>query len=476
MIRVKHVLIAAFTALMLGVSQTSHSKILEVGASKAYVDISTALTSAIAGDAILVYPGTYIDNLIISKSVSLTSKYIHQAKLIGNITVKSTNVTIDGFSLTGWTGTAHGIYAGSANNYLTIRNNLIDGNHQVTGSSSGIYVRNATNLWIDNNTVINCNKGININAAHSQDGTFSTGAILSNNRINNNPIDGIDIQGEYISIYGNVIDNNMDTNWTANHPDGIQFVRSVIDGYSNVKHVRVYNNIIRNHTQNIFLEGYSDTPISDVDIFNNILYNDQAIVNGVSMDSLSSVHIKVKGTDSANIYNNYFGFMKGAGQIIISTQGTSASAGASPPFNVTGGVNIKNNIFNNTNTASGNYAVYSNETGNLLPANLNNNLYSMANLSIFKDGGSGTSYTSLSTLQSSGFETKGLVSADPKINALPFPEPRVGSPAIDKGTPLGVLYAFDFKGLARPQGGAPDIGPFEFRSIQPKFPDRIQIN
>jgi len=40
--------------------------------------------------------------------------------------------------------------------------------------------------------------------------------------------------------------------------------------------------------------------------------------------------------------------------------------------------------------------------------------------------------------------------------------PALGSPVIDAGMALGALVPDDFDGVARPQGAAPDIGPFEF--------------
>lgn len=473
--RIKVVSIIGLAVVLLCLGRNSQSAILEVGPGKAYVGIGTAITSSVAGDTIRVFPGNYSETISISKSISLVSVYNQQAHIIGNISVSANNVLIDGFWISGWSGSLHGITRSSAGVGLQIKNNYIDGNGALTGSGSGIYSRNGTNVLIDNNTIVNCTKGININSAHSPDSSYGQGTIISNNRIHDNPNDGIDIHGEYISIYGNVIDNNIDTNWAANHPDGIQFIRSVVDGYSNTNHVRVYNNIFRNHTQNIFLEGYSDYPVTDVHIYNNVLYNDQTIVNGVDMVTLNSVHIKVKGTDMCNIFNNYFGYLKGAGQIIVSPQGTKASLGVSAPFNIVGGINIKNNIFYNPNTTSGNYSVYSTDAGVILPANMNNNLYYMPNMCFFKDGSSGTSYTTISSLRNVGFELSG-VNANPMVANLPYPALRAGSPAIDKGASVGSLYGKDFNGLDKPQGLSPDIGPFEFRQINPRMPGNIQVH
>ena len=139
---------------------------------------------------------------------------------------------------------------------------------------------------------------------HSTDATFANGTFITNNIIRDNPIDGIDIHGQYYTIDGNSIIDNIDSNHANNHPDGIQFINSTVDGMTSAQFVIIKNNLIRNHTQNVFLEG----PVEDVDIFNNVIYNDTSgLVNGADFGTLFSKNISTGSVQRLRIYGNIIG-------------------------------------------------------------------------------------------------------------------------------------------------------------------------
>lgn len=438
---------------------------LEVGEARTFATIVSAITAASAGDVVNVHSGIYAENPNINKTITVQANPGDSPKITGQVTIGS-NATIDGFFITGWTGSLHGVTINTGATRTTVKNNTINGGGVLTGSASCVYSRNSTRIVIDNNQISFCQKGVNISSGHSIDSTYENGIRISNNDIHDNPVDGIDIHGEYFNIYGNHIYNNINTNWVNTHPDGIQFIRSTVDGFSNLNHSRVHGNVIRNHTQNIFLEGWGGTdPVTDIDIYNNLLYNDATTINGVDMTDLTSVHVKAKGVEGVRIYNNYFGYMKGAGQIQVTSSSTP------------GTVIIKNNIFNNSRTGGTYYAVYTRGVGDVTPANLDHNIYNMAGSYLFKNGDSGPSYTSIWNLQSAGYELKGMA-GDPTLDALPAPTLQAGSIAIDNGATLGALYASDYDGITRPQGVGWDIGPYEFSydvSLKPTPPSNIQI-
>lgn len=432
----------------------SFAATLEVGSGQTYSTIAAAIAASSDGDTINVHAGEYAENPNVSKDITLQRNGADNVQITGQVRISHAGATLDGFYIAGWSGATHGVTVDASIDGVTIKNNSINGGGVVTGSASGIYIRNSYQMLIDNNTIYGCQKGINANSGHSLDNTYENGVVISNNKIYNNPTDGIDIHGEYFTVSGNLVDNNIDTNWGANHPDGIQFIRSDVDGYSNVNHARVYNNRFTNHTQGIFLEGWSaDDPVSDVDIWNNIIYNSEATVNGVDMTALSGVHVKVKGAQYVRIYNNYFGYMKGAGQIIVSPQGT--------PVTLPETIIIKNNIFANTNTVANYYGISCDKAGHLATADVDYNIYNMGNGYLAYIAPTG--YTNFATLQAAGYEAHGM-SGNPDVAALPSPIPPAASIAVDNGAIAGVLYASDILGVARPQGAAWDIGPYEYNT------------
>ena len=236
--------------------------ILYVGGSgpNNYTKIQDAINDASTGDMVFVYSGTYFENLIIEKSITLTgeSKYItiidgQQQDDADVILIKAETVTVQGFTIqnanfdSGYPDYDNGIEVWSDSNIIRdniIRNNtmgiqlgeevkyqghennhsnfnVIEANSIVYNGFAGVYIVNSVENMIIGNTISeNKYHGVflidgsrnqirqNIITSHSQVGIFVSGG--SNTTIVGNHIVG---NGEGVSIgYSNlnsIIQNNI---------------------------------------------------------------------------------------------------------------------------------------------------------------------------------------------------------------------------------------------------------------------------
>lgn len=260
-----------------------------------YTSIQDAVNNANNGDTILVYSGSYTENLYVDKELTIKSKSgnpdntIVQAanSSIHVFDVTADNVTISGFNITGASMSLksgiflyrvedclitnniilknrYGIHLDrSSNNKL--RNNIIDSNVGAVwfGESSN-------NNTLINNTVSN-NKG-GIYFSRSKSNNFIRNTIMNNghweiylddssnnNNLNSNNISNNPEYGIYIRKSDN---NTLINNTISNNEDGI-FLDS-----SNY-------NIISNNSFSNNKNGIVITPNSKNNISNNIVLNNK---------------------------------------------------------------------------------------------------------------------------------------------------------------------------------------------------------
>ncbi len=134
----------------------------EVGAGKTYTTIGDAITAAAAGDTILVYPGTYNENVVINKSnitlksvggrdstiigpgTSVTSYRVINidGKNLGTITVEGFTIILsstspESFGIIQGTGSGEGTTCNILNNKIKVPNHLRVG-IQVAGNDSKV--------------------------------------------------------------------------------------------------------------------------------------------------------------------------------------------------------------------------------------------------------------------------------------------------------------------------------------------------
>ena len=295
----------------------------EVGPGQTYTTITACEAAASASDICNVHAGTYTEGVLIDvanltiQANSGDRPILKPTGILTGFQVAANGVTIKGFEITDWgiSGTGgHGIYISPNYSGVSLRNNIIH-----NGIGRGITGAGSTSvLLIDGNEIYNTvdpgpgggvdASGIVLATITSTDATFANGTIISNNLIHDNPVDGISLTGQYITIKKNQILDNIST--LGAHSDGIQFTTVT----TSVLHARIPDNIIRNHTQNIFVACISPNPCEDIEILWNVLYNTSGLVHGFDMDACCNSGLLVTSTSPGincsgglKIYNNTFG-------------------------------------------------------------------------------------------------------------------------------------------------------------------------
>jgi nitrous oxidase accessory protein len=166
--------------------------------------IQDAIDASFPGDTVFVYNGTYYENLIVSKSISLIGEGRDSTTIDGGGAGVVVNVTTDWVNVTGFTITNSGsgilddaLHIWFSNNCRVEANN-ISGNTRmgiflthsssnsiqsnvVSGNLHGIYVSDSHDNTIAKNVVSNnTNYGISLGAAHRH---YLSGNTLSDNWI-----------------------------------------------------------------------------------------------------------------------------------------------------------------------------------------------------------------------------------------------------------------------------------------------------
>ena len=260
--------------------------------------------------------------------------------------------------------------------------------------------------------------------------------------------DAIDVGGDNILLEGNICDlsgNSMGTQghcYYISHGSNITIRNNVAKGMTGygihvfdqrrsgdppgferlIKNVIIEGNVVSHSQQRsgIILAAYDHASIEGVIVKNNVVFNNPQ--SGIYIPGVVS---------NVKVYNNT---LFGNGFTALGTDGSTRE--------VTN-VEIKNNIFDLTNSNSGAYHVF-NEKGNTSLA-LQNNLYWPKPLRLMKVSDSSP------VIGDPHFVKPG----EKDFHLLP------GSAAINKGIPLGEV-SYDKDGIKRPQSTAPDLGAFEF--------------
>lgn len=448
--------ICAFSLLFAtGASATQR----EVGSGQTYTSIQACMNAAASGDICNVHAGTYAETVTFKSSgVTLQANSGDTVVVNGHISSTVSNCTIKGFEVTGFTLT----YSGSQTGGIDVRSTSgcqIENNTIHDGQGAGIYVRASSNTDVGGNTIYNMTMsqccfaegdGVVIYSATSTDSTYPHGVQVHNNEVRTNAQDGIEISGAYESIYGNYVHDNITSNFVNVHPDGIE-CNSDVDGVTECPHTLIYDNVVKNQNQNIYIDGLG-TAAADTDIWilNNVVYNDPTSSTGVNMSTSSSSEVILNVGQNGHIFNNTIG---GVAQYFGLCLG-DCTGGGNTSWAFTN-VTVENNIFE----GSLYYAFWAFPASSVTASNYND-YYN--NSTLINWGGTG--YTSLSSFSSATGQEKNGISSNPLLAAFPTPTLGSGSPASAAGANLTSLgQAFlnsDKNGTARAATGAWAIGAY----------------
>ena len=239
-----------------------------------YITIQDAVNASIPEDTIIVYPGTYNENVVVDKQLDIIST---DGAAFTSVTAASSDdhvfeitsdrVTINGFNVSGATGSLRaGIYLISSNNSM-LRNNTLSGN------SYGIYLSSSSNNILANNNVLEnswdgtylVSSGNNTLADNTASNNGWNGIYLassSNNTLINNTASGNSRNGIYLSFFSN---NNAAFSNIVSH-NTAQGIRLSSSG-SNL----IYNNFF-NNSINALIDGacndnvWNSTKVPEINI------------------------------------------------------------------------------------------------------------------------------------------------------------------------------------------------------------------
>ncbi len=207
----KHIYFQITTLLLL--TQAINAQIITVKQDSTgdYIHIQDAVDAANNGDTILVWPGTYCENVAIEDknlilgSLTITTgdeTYINQTIINGNHSGSCIKLNecpdtceVNGFTLTNGSGTYHGAYSGGGlsvdvSNTQVINCKII--NNRVTGRGGGIYLKESYALC--KNTNISYNHAYNTGGGvHILNGTLILDSIRKCNIYLNYAATGTDI-------------------------------------------------------------------------------------------------------------------------------------------------------------------------------------------------------------------------------------------------------------------------------------------
>jgi parallel beta-helix repeat protein len=329
-------------------------------------------------DTIYVWGGTYYENVIVDKTITLIGEGKDLAIIHGNTNFDGVRVERDWANVTGFTITngTNGVYVNASNNVRIEDNNIsfnfqfgiyitsssyndIIGNNVTSNNEDGIHLIDSTyNNIIDNNVIENDRDGIYFDT--------STNNNITNNYLLSNHDDGIHLYSG--SDYNNVSSNNVSSSWD----DGIYLVTASINTISNnyvwnnsdgiyatssSQDNTIFNNtVVSNRDDGIYLSWWSfSNTIKD----NNITYN----VDGINLN----------GADGTMIFDNNISYNTDYGIYI----GSSAGLVVTGNTMIEDGIFIFSNSFadwnshtiDTSNTANGKPVYYlKDQTGGVVPA------------------------------------------------------------------------------------------------------------
>ena len=288
-----------------------------------YSTIQAAIydTNTTDGHTIAVDAGTYNENVVVNKSLTIRSTSGNPVDTIVNASnpndhvfeVTADYVNISGFTMENATGSGKaGIYLGSGVDHC----NIISTN--VSNSHYGIYLRHSSNNTLKSNNVSsNYMFGIDLES--------SSNNIISDNTVMNNT-EGIVSRGSFNTFTNNVVSNNhngvsiysssnntiLNNTVKSNDFRGIALT-SGVEPFSSFDNV-VKDNNASNNRFGICLETSSNNTLQNNTVSNNvwgILMQTSSNYNTLSNNNITSnsyygIELRHSNVNNNLVYNNYF--------------------------------------------------------------------------------------------------------------------------------------------------------------------------
>ena len=208
--------------LLMIISFNLHA-LLEVSldGTKPYTEIQTAITEAVAGDTVLVYPGTYYENLVLdyTNNISLISleattgdtTYVSQTVINGSQNQGAVilcwesvyNLTVRGLTITGgsgylWSTQTYGGGVNVKNGQLSLINSVVE--YNISDNGGGINLNHGGSLFLSGTIIRN-------NVSYR-----GGGGLLIGSTSTNQPEIEFD-QVNRSSIYNNYAQQGADIHW-----------------------------------------------------------------------------------------------------------------------------------------------------------------------------------------------------------------------------------------------------------------------
>jgi parallel beta-helix repeat protein len=174
-----------------------------------YTSIQDAIDNGNASDTIRVYDGTYYENVIVNKTVTLIGNGSMNTIINGSGIGDVVNVSVDFVNLTGFNITYSGSNEFDAGIELNNVSHCNIFNNSYSNNSFGIYLYNSSSNSITNNSIFNNDEGIYLSNSSSNNISFNS---CSNNT-----------EGIYLNSSSN---NNITNNSFLNNQVGINLTLS----------------------------------------------------------------------------------------------------------------------------------------------------------------------------------------------------------------------------------------------------------
>ncbi|HIH95646.1 TPA: PGF-pre-PGF domain-containing protein [Methanosarcina acetivorans] len=310
--------------------------IVDPSGEKGYTRIQDAVSASSSGYSVAVYPGTYSENVEISKELAIAAiSELPQNTVVTAsnpethiFNVRSNGAVIRGFSITGATGTDS-----SSGIYLDGVSDCILGNNLVSKNSVGICLSNS-----EGNTLLN--NSMSSNTYNFKDSGTLQNEIDTGNTVEGKPVyylcEKSDVEIGSSSNAGTVYCINCN-NITVkdlvlkDSPRGISFY--------NTGNSRILNNVVQNNFDGISLEASSGNTLDGNTVgksANNGIYlsdsdSNMVINNTITENKVSGIYLS--DSDSNTVINNTI------------TENEVSGIG----FSSSGDNLIYNNYFNNIN-------------------------------------------------------------------------------------------------------------------------------